>query len=73
MKHEYEITFLNCQSCSAKIHCDDCAATLKERLALRGMREIEIDIPKKQLSLVAEDMDEFDLLDLLEDLGIFAD
>lgn len=73
MKKEYEIRYLNCQSCSAKIHCDDCAANLKERLALRGLKEIEIDIPQRRLTLNGAGMDEFDLLDLLEELSIFAD
>lgn len=73
MNQSYDISYLACQSCTAKIHCDDCSATLRERLLGRpGVTAAEVDVGKRSLHICA-DMDEDDLLDLLEDIGIFAD
>lgn len=73
MNYSYDISFLTCQSCTAKIHCDDCSATLRERLLGRpGIQAAEVDVSKRRL-LVSTDMDADDLLDLLENLGVFAD
>ena len=74
MKLEYAITYLACQSCTAKIHCEKCAAELTERLQKqRGISDMQIDIPARRMSLQADGLDEMDLLDMLEDAGIFAD
>ena len=73
MKLEYAITYLACQSCTAKIHCEKCAAELTERLQKqRGVSDVQIDIPARRMSLQADGLDEMDLLDMLEDAGIFA-
>lgn len=74
MKLEYAITYLACQSCTAKIHCEKCAAELTERLQKqRGVSDVQIDIPARRMSLQTDGLDEMDLLDMLEDAGIFAD
>ena len=74
MKLEYAITYLACQSCTAKIHCEKCAAELTERLQKqRGVSDVQIDSPARRMSLQADGLDEMDLLDMLEDAGIFAD
>lgn len=74
MNHQFTISYLTCQSCTAKIHCDDCAAELREKLLRRAdINTVEIDIPARFLQLQASSLDEDDLLDLLEDIGIFAD
>ena len=74
MKLEYAITYLACQSCTAKIHCEKCATELTERLQKqRGVSDVQIDIPARRMSLQADGLDEMDLLDMLEDAGIFAD
>lgn len=71
MEYEYDFTYLSCQSCTAKIHCDDCAAQIHERLA-RNVASARIDIAAKRICIDAGGMDEMDLLDLLEDIGVFA-
>lgn len=74
MKLEYTITYLACQSCTAKIHCEKCADELTERLQKQsGVADVRIDIPARRMSLQADGLDEMDLLDMLEDAGIFAD
>lgn len=74
MNQRFTISYLTCQSCTAKIHCDDCAAELREKLLRHSdIHAVEIDIPARTLQLQAQSMNEDDLLDLLEDIGIFAD
>lgn len=74
MKYEFDFSFLNCQSCSAKIHCDECRDNLQERLEkMQGIDRIQIDIQNKHLSVESAFLDEDDLLDALEEVSIFAD
>lgn len=73
MDYNFTFTYLKCQSCTAKIHCEDCARELCQRLMGQGnVFSAEVDIQNKTLCVRA-DMDEMDLLDLLEDAGVFAD
>lgn len=71
MNLNYTITYLKCQSCTAKIHCEDCAAELAERLLKDGVKAV-VDIPNRS-ARIETTMDEDDLLDLLEETGVFAD
>ena len=71
MNYSYTITYLKCQSCTAKIHCEDCAAEIQERLLKDGVKGV-VDIPNRS-ACIATDMDEDDLLDLMEEIGVFAD
>jgi len=74
MKFEFDFSFLNCQSCSAKIHCDECRANLEERLGkMVGIDGVSIDIQNRHLSIGSNTLDEDDLLDMLEEVSIFAD
>lgn len=71
MNHAYTITYLKCQSCTAKIHCDACADEIEERLLKEGVRAA-IDLPNRA-ARVETPMDEDELLDLMEEIGVFAD
>lgn len=74
MKHSYAFVYLPCQSCTAKIHCEKCADEIKERLLKETVfQRVEIDIANKQMSLETTGLDETDLLDMLEDAGVFTD
>lgn len=74
MNYSFNITYLTCQSCTAKIHCENCAAELQEKLQQHNDIHVDkIDIPARSLRLQTQVLDEDDLLDLLEDAGIFAD
>ena len=71
MNFNYAITYLKCQSCTAKIHCEDCAAEIRERLLKEGAKAA-VDIPNRS-ARIETNMDEDDLLDLMEEIGVFAD
>lgn len=74
MTCEYTFTYLTCQSCNAKIHCDECADSLRERIMREsGINSAEIDMPNHHMKIVLNGMDEDDLEDILEDAGLFID
>lgn len=71
MIYTYDFSYLSCQSCTAKIHCSDCAEKLRERLE-RTLKSVQIDMPNGTIHIEAGNLPESDLLDLLEDAGVFA-
>ncbi len=67
-----KITYIACQTCHAKVNCGECEKRLEEALMrLQGVRGASIQMAQKQV-MVDADMDEDDLLDCLEEIGIFA-
>ena len=74
MKFEFGFSYLKCQSCTAKIHCEACRDELEERLGkTRGIDDISIDIQNKHLAIHTDAFEEDDLLDMLEEVSVFAD
>lgn len=73
MTYTYSITYLPCQICNARIHCDHCEGQLeKSIMRISGVRGASVQIAKKSL-LVDAATDEDTLLDALEELGIFTE
>ena len=68
---KYAFTYLDCQKCKERIHCDHCEKRLTESLLrIRGIRSADIQMATKCLS-VDTDQDADTLEEALEDLGIF--
>ena len=73
MTHTFSISYMACQTCQSKIHCDECEKRLEEAMMrLSGVRGASLQMAKKEL-LIDADISKEDLADALEDLGIFAD
>lgn len=71
MDHQYLFTYLPCQTCSAKIHCDQCSERIAASLMqFEGIRHAEVDTAKKQLA-VSGTFDTFGLEEYMEELGVF--
>ena len=71
MERQISFTYLPCQSCSAKIHCDQCSELVVLALVkLDGVACAEVDMVKKQLT-ISGTMDPDELEERLEDLGVF--
>ena len=67
------ITYIACQTCHAKINCGECEKQLEEALMrMQGVRGASIQMAQKQI-LVDAELDEDELLDCLEEIGIFAE
>lgn len=73
MKFATSVTYLSCQTCQAKIHCEDCGRRLEETLrAVEGIDEIRVDLPNQRLEAEAS-LCLNDFAELLEEHGIFSD
>lgn len=68
----YTVTYMKCQSCSAKNHCGQCSRELEPFLAARsGVEAAVLDLEHKTARLTARDEDA--ALDALDDAGIFPE
>ena len=73
MKHHIPFTYIPCQTCNAKIHCDQCAGEVAESLVkLGGISDVVVDMKNKFASMESA-MDRDDLEACLEDMGLFPD
>ena len=67
------VSYLSCQTCQAKIHCEDCGRRLEEILLnIDGVSSICVDLPNQHLNAEANlSLDDF--AELLEEHGLFSD
>ena len=71
MTHNLSISYLACQTCHAKVHCDECEKRLAEALMrMQGINSASIQIAARQ-ALIDGSIDADTLEEALEDLGIF--
>lgn len=72
MTANYSFTYLDCQKCTARIHCDECESRLAEALTrISRIHSVKLEMAKKQIVLGTE-LDPEELEEMLEDLGIFV-
>ena len=73
MNHRILFTYIPCQTCNAKIHCDQCAKEMTDSLLkLDGVSGVVIDM-KNKVATVQCAMDRDDLEACMEDVGLFPD
>ena len=65
-------TYLDCQKCNERTHCDDCEARLTEvLLRITGIQSADIQMARKHLSVNTK-MEADKMEEILENLGIFV-
>ena len=73
MTHQMAFTYLACQTCNAKIHCDRCGEEVSQSLLqMNGVDDVEINMITRRISVSGS----FDIDDIeckLEDLGFLVD
>ena len=73
MTFTFDITYMPCQTCHARMHCDDCEKRLEEALwEMEGIRSASVQMGAKQVEIHST-LDKESLEEVLEDLGIFID
>ena len=73
MTYTLKISYISCQNCQSKVHCDECEKRLKEAIMrLSGIHGASLQIANKTL-LADGQLDEDTLVDVLEDIGIFVE
>jgi copper chaperone CopZ len=72
MELSYSFTYLPCQTCTAKIHCEQCQETIAAALRkLPGMQSAQVNIPEKTLRITGSNIDEDAVEDALDAIGVF--
>ena len=73
MKKTLMISYMGCQTCHARLHCEECEQRIAEMLLrIAGICDAVVQIAKKQLTIDGS-IDADALEDALEDFGIFVD
>ena len=74
MTRDYRFTYLSCQACAQRVHCDQCQAQITEMLMrLKGVQSVEINIVMKTMRVAFEGIRADDIEEVLENAGIFVD
>lgn len=72
MMETLDITYINCDFCTAKNHCAACGAELSEALERKpGIARARVNIPDRSL-LVDHSLDGDALEDLLDGMGLLV-
>ena len=67
------VTYYKCSSCISGVNCSICRKDLTQEMTKAGMQDVQLDLKKTQtLSLESGEADRDDVIDLLENLGIFC-
>lgn len=73
MKHDLSFVYLACQTCQAKIHCDECEEKIVCALRQKdGIDTVTLSMKTKQ-ALVEGNADLDDVEIMFEDLGLFLE
>lgn len=72
MTYTIDISYIGCQSCQARVHCEECEERLSQMLMrLEGVNGAVVQMANRQLMIDA-DLDRSAMEEALEDVGIFA-
>ena len=72
MTYTLPITYMACQTRKSRVNCDDCESCLESAMMrISGIHGASLQMAKKEL-LIDTALDEGQLADCLEDLGVFV-
>lgn len=72
MVQTYRFTYLSCQSCVAKIHCEQCQGQIADILKDQpGVTDAEVNIPAQVMTVTHDGADPDDLEDAMDAIGVF--
>ena len=67
----YTFTYLPCETCHAKVLCDQCEQTILEKLMrIEGVRAGEVCIPKRLISILSENADPDEIDEEMDAIGV---
>ena len=67
-----DYSYLPCQFCVGKNHCEQCGEDIrKSLLGVDGVAEVRMDVPARKLTLTLDGADFDDVCDAAEVLGVF--
>jgi hypothetical protein len=67
----YTFTYLPCQTCHAKVRCNQCEQTILDRLMrIDGVKAGEVCIPKRLISILSENADPDEIDEEMDAIGV---
>ena len=67
----YTFTYLPCQTCHAKVRCNQCEQTILDRLMrIDGVKAGAVCIPKRLISILSENADPDEIDDEMDAIGV---
>ena len=74
MNYQFHFQYLACQTCKTRINCSECKEQLEQKLKkMKYILGVDIQILKKSITISSDKLTENELLDILENAGIFTD
>ena len=71
MTYTFPIIYMACQTCKSRMNCDNCESRLENAIMhINGIHAASVQMAKKEL-IIDTPLDEDQLADCLEDLGVF--
>ncbi len=72
METTCKYSYLPCQFCVGKNHCEQCGEDIRQSLlGLEGVEAVTMDVPNRSLTLQYYDTDFDDIADQADALGVF--
>ena len=67
----YTFTYLPCETCHAKVRCDQCEQKILDRLMrIDGVKAGEVCIPKRLISILSENADPDEIDEEMDAIGV---
>ena len=72
MEKTYDYSYLPCQFCVGKNHCEKCGEQIRESLlSIEGVAHVAMDVPHRRLTLSLDGADPEDVEDRADAMGVF--
>ena len=72
MDVQYAFTYLPCQTCTAKIHCEQCQADIARKLLeIDGVAAAEVNVPQRLIRIDSTGADPDEIDDEMDAIGVF--
>ena len=72
MQRTFDYSYLPCQFCVGKNHCEQCGEEIRRALeAVRGVTRVTMDAPARRLTIDFDGADMGDIEERAEAMGVF--
>lgn len=72
VEYTCQYSYLPCQFCVGKNHCEQCGEDIRRSLlGFEGVEDVTMDVPNRRLTLSLNGADPDDIIDQADALGVF--
>ena len=74
MTQDYTFTYLSCQACAQRVHCEQCQDQIAEMLLrIRGVQSAQVNMATKTMLIEFDGIDPDEIEEILENAVVFVD